>query len=532
MFKRHDPIKPELIKMFGVVALVTLLAVWQSHFIIEGVLSNVYLNGVIFGAAFFGIYNVFSQTFSLSNEHVALSALREQYDDALRAYLHPEDDRSWRYFRLSVPAVVYTVPTVLGHAHNLILEEINRTGFVRIPASTMKMLVEDIENKLDDKTSLTTYMGALMVLLGLMGTFIGLMETLASVGGILGSLNLGGGAGPEAIQGLIEGLKKPLNGMATGFSSSLFGLLGSLVIGLLAKLDSVAVGKFKHEFEDFIGKVAQIEASDGTRQAALPAGEQAEAGAPRGATGVLVSASEANHLRLMMRVARTTVTNTARMAEQIEALAAAVESLRTGAEEHKAETRNLTAAIDRSLAIQVSIGTGVVAESRQTAAAQTRLLDAVDRLETAVSTDTKGRAAMTGAITAGFQNLDRALAAQAQRLSELRSQTSTLEATVTAQGHSTAADLASLKTSTRRSAEDDTSRLLADIDAVLASSRLLPSEVARLKVLSDLLSEPPAGGIEDLRQRLASIWPEQTETADGQAASDDDELFTSSRSSA
>lgn len=519
MLKHHAPIKSELAKMSFVLLVVLALGIWQNHFIIEGVLSNIYLNGIIFAAAGFGIYNVFSQTMSLSNEHLALAALKQHYDDALRAHLDPEDDRRWRYFRLSEPAIVYSMPTVLGHAHNLILEEINRTGFVRIPTSTMSVLVEDIENKLGDKTTLTTYMGALMVLLGLMGTFIGLMETLASVGGILGSLDLSGSAGAGAIQGLIEGLKKPLNGMATGFSSSLFGLLGSLVIGLLAKLDAVAVGKLKREVEDFLGKVAQIEASVG---ASGPAHGTHAGSAP----GLVLSETEASHLRLMLRVARTTVTSTARMAQQIDALVKAVDGLRTDGVDHREETRRLSASLERLQAVHAAIGSTLAADSRAIVASNSRLVDVVERLDGTVVEEVKVRRELTQAVGTGFRDLETVLRLQLTHLSDLQTRTGRIETAVETTGSDSAAMLRQIQAATVIGSEPDTDDLLAKIDAVIAGARLSPQEVKRLRTISGLVEE--GGSVDDLRQRLAAVWP----TAEGppaDPAEDEFGLFTSTR---
>jgi hypothetical protein len=105
---------------------------------------------------------------------------------------------------------------------------------------------------------LVGYVSGLAIFLGLIGTFVGLMEMVHSVGGIIGSL-AGANASPESIQNLIKALQAPLTGMAQGFSASLFGLFASLVLSLIGRFANSANYSVKEQFESWLTSVSQLE---------------------------------------------------------------------------------------------------------------------------------------------------------------------------------------------------------------------------------------------------------------------------------
>jgi biopolymer transport protein ExbB/TolQ len=306
-----------LSKQIVLVCVVVLVGFWQSHFVLQVMHADVYIFALLVCAGTYGIFSTLHATYSLGNDFVALEALKEIHQDALRKATAPEDHARILDERLSRDKLVYSAPNSLGTAHNLIVEEILRSGSLRIPTSTMQVLVSDLESKLDERKGNAHYFGALMVLLGLLGTFIGLMHTLESVGGILGSLSGGGGAGAEGsgtIAGLIESLKRPLDGMATGFGASLFGLVGSLIIGLLSKFDNKAAHRLQQDFETWIRSTVQIEApvAAGAVMAGVSRGEPSEGD---------------RNWRTIFQVARQTVLATAKMSNQISELNRTVSGL-------------------------------------------------------------------------------------------------------------------------------------------------------------------------------------------------------------
>src|SRR6202030_4640905 len=96
-----------------------------------------------------------------------------------------------------------------------------------------------------------------LIFLGLLGTFYGLLETVRSVGGVLAALSGGGGDAARALAELKTGLETPLAGMSTAFSSSLFGLASSLILGFLDLQAGQAQNRFYSEFEEFLASHVQ-----------------------------------------------------------------------------------------------------------------------------------------------------------------------------------------------------------------------------------------------------------------------------------
>ena len=227
---RQD-IQKQLYRMTFVVLVMMALGVWQREFVVTAINSNIFLNSTIIGTFIFGLGLVFKYQFDLRNEIISFESLQEKYNDILRKD-EDETDPFWRFQRCQKPATIFSAPLIMWQAYFLISDEMSRTGNLKISAGTMQTLIDGIDTKLDVQKSLATHITGLLVFLGLIGTFVGLMVTLASVGKIIGDLDLSGGKGTESIQLLMNNLKTPLQGMATGFSSSLFGLVTSLALGL------------------------------------------------------------------------------------------------------------------------------------------------------------------------------------------------------------------------------------------------------------------------------------------------------------
>ena len=115
---------------------------------------------------------------------------------------------------------------------------------------------------------MSRYMTGLLVFLGLLGTFWGLIETVGSVGKVIENLNVGGDAG-NVFDALKEGLAAPLGGMGIAFSSSLFGLAGSLMLGFLDLQTSQAQNRFYTDLEDWLSTTVRDLGSAAT-PASLP----------------------------------------------------------------------------------------------------------------------------------------------------------------------------------------------------------------------------------------------------------------------
>src|SRR6476620_6254803 len=175
-------------------------------------------------------------------------------------------------FRLADPGLAVAKPPVLLAPMAAILGE--RAGRMSISSGTMRGLMDSIATRLDEARDISRYMTSLMVFLGLLGTFWGLIETVGSVGKVIEGLKVGTDAG-ATFDSLREGLAAPLSGMGISFSSSLFGLAGSLVLGFLDLQASQAQNRFYTELEDWLSTTVRDlgvggEPASGALPAAFP----------------------------------------------------------------------------------------------------------------------------------------------------------------------------------------------------------------------------------------------------------------------
>jgi hypothetical protein len=152
-------------------------------------------------------------------------------------------------FRLADPGLAVGRPPVLLAPMSAILGD--RIGRMAISAQMMRAVLDSIAARLDEARDLSRYLTGLLIFLGLLGTFWGLIETVGSVGKVIEGLKVGGDAG-SIFDSLKEGLAAPLSGMGISFSSSLFGLAGSLVLGFLDLQTSQAQNRFYTDLEDWL----------------------------------------------------------------------------------------------------------------------------------------------------------------------------------------------------------------------------------------------------------------------------------------
>ena len=143
---------------------------------------------------------------------------------------------------------------------------------VAITAQTMRAFLDSLAMRLDEARDISRYLTGLLVFLGLLGTFWGLIETVGSVGTIINGLKIGGDA-DSVFDALKEGLAAPLGGMGISFSSSLFGLAGSLILGFLDLQTSQAQNRFYTNIEDWLATTVQdLGVGGALTGAALPVG--------------------------------------------------------------------------------------------------------------------------------------------------------------------------------------------------------------------------------------------------------------------
>src|SRR5262247_3017379 len=231
MAKDLDPLKLStprifLVRMTVFLILCSLVVVVLYKQILTAFLANPGLNALIIGVMLIGIALAFRQVIRL----------------------FPEID--WvNGFRLADPGLAVDRPPVLLAPMAALLRD--RIGRMAISAQVMRGILDSIAARLDEARDTSRYMTALLVFLGLLGTFWGLIETMGSIGNVINSLKPGGDAG-AIFESLKEGLAAPLGGIGIAFSASLSGLAGSLVLGFLDLQMSQAQNRFYTELEDWL----------------------------------------------------------------------------------------------------------------------------------------------------------------------------------------------------------------------------------------------------------------------------------------
>jgi hypothetical protein len=135
---------------------------------------------------------------------------------------------------------------------------------------SMRSLLDSIAARLDEGRDLLRYMIGLLIFLGLLGTFWGLLDTVSSVSTAIQALDVTASEQSSLFEELKSGLASPLAGMGTAFSSSLFGLASSLILGFLDLQTNQAQNRFYMELENWLSSITDIEAGEGTGQMAVP----------------------------------------------------------------------------------------------------------------------------------------------------------------------------------------------------------------------------------------------------------------------
>jgi hypothetical protein len=208
------------------VIVVAAIAVLLAPGLVPAFLANPALNGIIAGVLVLGVLFAFRQVWALNPEVVWIERFRHD-----RASLSGE-----------APRLLSPLANMLGD---------RRGGRLSLSAVALRSVLDGIAARLDESRETARYLIGVLVFLGLLGTFYGLLETVRSVGGVIGGL--GAGADPvHAMAELKSSLQVPLAGMSTAFSSSLFGLAGSLVLGFLDLQAGQAQNRFYNELEEWL----------------------------------------------------------------------------------------------------------------------------------------------------------------------------------------------------------------------------------------------------------------------------------------
>lgn len=214
--------------------------------------ANIVINGGIIAVLLIGIFLVYKTMYDLMAAQKWTAEFRQSEDR----------DGKAPAVKISEKGADKT-PRLIRPTATLLSQRTKEIGFLQLNSTGMRAILEGLSIRIDETRETLRYVVALLVFLGLLGTFWGLMQTVQAVSGVIDGLSTtGGGAGGNNITGsfeiLKEGLKTPLNGMGTAFSSSLFGLAGSLLLGYCTLRVSQAQNRFYQDYEEWLSSLTRL----------------------------------------------------------------------------------------------------------------------------------------------------------------------------------------------------------------------------------------------------------------------------------
>lgn len=238
MAKSFDPYRLTSPRVFLVVMILFLiifgfLAAILYRQIVESFMTNPGLNGLILGVLLVGIVLALLQVLRLMPEVSWVNSFREGVAEL-------EEKRE--------PVLLAPMKALLGQSG----------ANMSLTTGSMRSILDSIGTRLDESRDISRYLIGLLVFLGLLGTFWGLLGTIGSIGDTIRSLDPGSGNTNDVLDALKSGLGAPLDGMGTAFSSSLFGLAGSLVLGFLDLQAGRAQNRFYVELENWLSTVTDM----------------------------------------------------------------------------------------------------------------------------------------------------------------------------------------------------------------------------------------------------------------------------------
>jgi len=236
--------RPYLTRMVLFLILAAFLATILFQQIADAFKANPGLNGLIIGVLVIGILHTLRQVQSLNLEIRWVNNFRRADPGLLTS---------------APPRLLAPMATMLG----------DRRGRMQLNALSMRSILDSLGSRLDEQRETSRYLIGLLIFLGLLGTFWGLLTTISSVAGTIQGLDAATSDPAAIFTSLKAGLEGPLSGMGTAFSSSLFGLSGSLILGFLDLQAGQAQNRFYNELEEWLSTVTNISGDMGSASPAL-----------------------------------------------------------------------------------------------------------------------------------------------------------------------------------------------------------------------------------------------------------------------
>ncbi len=224
-------------RMIVFIILNVVLGFFLISSLVDAFLTNPIINGLIFSVLAFGIIIIFRQVYTLLPEIEWIEGYKRNKSTGLTG-------------NVKTKKLILLAPMA-----GMLVEH---KGRFTISSLAMRSLLDSLNLRLDETREISRYLIGLLVFLGLLGTFWGLLSTIDSVGTVINSLGVAGEDSTSMFLKLKEGLKQPLNGMGTAFSSSLFGLSGSLILGFLDIQASQAQNQFYNDVEEWLSSMSLI----------------------------------------------------------------------------------------------------------------------------------------------------------------------------------------------------------------------------------------------------------------------------------
>ena len=229
----------QIILMMIVLGLVGLLAYVALPRVTPVFLANPYLNGFIAMVFAIGVLACFGQVFSLISSVRWIESFASGRDGA-------EPGRA--------PSLLAPLATLLK----------TRSAYSQISATSTRSILDSVATRIDEGREITRYLVNMLIFLGLLGTFYGLATTVPAVVDTIRSLApQDGEGGVEVFSRLMTGLESQLGGMGVAFSSSLLGLAGSLIVGLLELFAGHGQNRFYRELEEWLSSITRLGYSSG-----------------------------------------------------------------------------------------------------------------------------------------------------------------------------------------------------------------------------------------------------------------------------
>jgi hypothetical protein len=220
-------------RMLGFLAAVVAVTALLFDQLQHAFAANPVLNGVILAVLLFGIGWNLRQVLSLRVEVTWLEGFRS---------VRGADQR--------------VQPRLLAPMASML--SARRSERVSLSAIAMRSVLDGIVSRLDETRELSRYMTGLLIFLGLLGTFWGLLLTISSVADVIGNMSVGSGDLNQLFNQLKAGLARPLEGMGTAFSTSMLGLAGALVLGFMDLTAGQAQNRFTNELEEWLAGLTRL----------------------------------------------------------------------------------------------------------------------------------------------------------------------------------------------------------------------------------------------------------------------------------